>query len=186
MEGFDAIIIGSGQGGNPLAGAMAAAGKKTALIERQDVGGTCINRGCTPTKTMVASARVAYLAQRGSEYGVNVGPVTIDLARVRERKRTIVSSFRSGSEKRLEKAQVELIRGEASFTGPREIRVKLNGGGGRQLRAAQVFINTGTRSAVPKIAGMDSIPYLDNDSIMELDRVPEHLIVLGGGYIGLE
>lgn len=186
MEGFDAIIIGSGQGGNPLAGALAAVGKKTALIERQDVGGTCINRGCTPTKTMVASARVAYLAQRGSQYGVNVGPVTIDLARVRERKRAIVSSFRSGGEKRLEKAQVELIRGEASFTGPREIRVKLNGGGERQLRAVQVFINTGTRSAVPEIAGMDSIPYLDHESIMELDRVPDHLIILGGGYIGLE
>src|SRR5271156_4697372 len=120
-ENFDAIIIGSGQGGNPLARAFAEAGKKTALIERQDVGGTCINRGCTPTKTMVASARVAYLARRGSDYGVDVGPIAIDMERVRERKRAIVRSFREGGEKRLAKAHVELIRGEAFFTGPRTV-----------------------------------------------------------------
>src|SRR6202167_6722537 len=100
-ENFDAIIIGSGQGGNPLAGALAAAGKKTALVERQDVGGTCINRGCTPTKTMVASARAAYLARRGADYGVRVGPVTVDMGRVRERKRAIVRSWRAGGEERL-------------------------------------------------------------------------------------
>ena len=148
-ENFDAIIIGSGQGGNPLAGALAAAGKKTALIERQDVGGTCINRGCTPTKTMVASARVAYLARRGGDYGVDVGPIAIDMGRVRERKRAIVRSFREGGEKRLANAHVELIRGEASFTGPRTIRVALLGGGERQLSAAQIFINTGTRRCRP-------------------------------------
>src|SRR6201999_4508324 len=113
-ESFDAIIIGSGQGGNPLAEGLIAAGKKTAMIERQDVGGTCINRGCTPTKTMVASARVAYLARRAADYGVGVGPVAIDMVKVRERKRAIVASFRQGNEKRLEKANVELIRGEAS------------------------------------------------------------------------
>ncbi len=107
-EAFDAIVIGSGQGGNPLAGALVAAGKKTALIERQDVGGTCINRGCTPTKTMVASARAAYLARRGADYGVHVGPVTVDMNRVRERKRAIVQSWREGGENRLQKAHVEL------------------------------------------------------------------------------
>jgi pyruvate/2-oxoglutarate dehydrogenase complex dihydrolipoamide dehydrogenase (E3) component len=186
MEEFDAIIIGSGQGGNPLAEALIAAGKKTAMIERQDVGGTCINRGCSPTKTMVASARVAYMARRGADYGVHTGPVTIDMGRVRERKRAIVSSFRQSREKRLEKAQADLIRGEASFTGPRQLRVALNGGGERLLRAAQIFIDTGTRSARPAIAGLDAVPYLDNDSIMELDRVPEHLLILGGGYIGVE
>jgi len=186
MEDFDAIIIGSGQGGNPLAEALIAAGKKTAMIERQDVGGTCINRGCSPTKTMVASARVAYMARRGADYGVHTGPVTIDMGRVRERKRAIVSSFRQSREKRLEKAQADLIRGEASFTGPRQLRVALNGGGERLLRAAQIFIDTGTRSARPAIAGLDAVPYLDNDSIMELDRVPEHLLILGGGYIGVE
>ena len=185
-ENFDAIIIGSGQGGNPLAGALAAAGKKTALVERQDVGGTCINRGCTPTKTMVASARVAYLARRAGDYGVDVGRIAIDMGRVRERKRKIVSQFRESREKWLDKAQVELIRGEASFTGPRTIRVALHGGGERQLTAPQVFIGTGTRAAVPPIAGLDTVPYLDNASIMELDHVPEHLLVLGGGYVGVE
>jgi pyruvate/2-oxoglutarate dehydrogenase complex dihydrolipoamide dehydrogenase (E3) component len=186
MEEFDAIIIGSGQGGNPLAEALIAAGKKTAMIERQDVGGTCINRGCTPTKTMVASARVAWLARRGADYGVHTGPVTVDMGRVRERKRAIVSSFRQSREKRLEKVKADLIRGEASFTGPRQLRVALNGGGERLLRADQIFIDTGTHSAKPAIAGLDAVPHLDNDSIMELDRVPEHLLVLGGGYIGVE
>jgi pyruvate/2-oxoglutarate dehydrogenase complex dihydrolipoamide dehydrogenase (E3) component len=186
VESFDAIVIGSGQGGNPLAGALGAAGKKTALIERQDVGGTCINRGCTPTKTMVASARAAYLARRGADYGVRVGPVTVDMGRVRERKRAIVRSFREGGEKRLEKAHVELIRGEASFNGPAQIRVALHGGGERQLNAAQFFINTGTRAATPAIEGLKTVPYLDNASIMEVDYVPEHLVILGGGYIGVE
>src|SRR6202167_633704 len=185
-EDFDAIIIGSGQGGNPLAEALTAAGKKTAMVERQDVGGTCINRGCTPTKTMVASARVAYLARRGADYGVDVGPITIDLGRVRERKRNIVSSFRQSREKRLEKTHVELIRGEASFTGPGQLRVALRSGGERQLRAPQIFINTGTHSAKPAIPGLDTVFSLDNESIMELDHVPEHLVILGGGYIGVE
>jgi pyruvate/2-oxoglutarate dehydrogenase complex dihydrolipoamide dehydrogenase (E3) component len=186
VESFDAIIIGSGQGGNPLAGALAAAGKKTALIERQDVGGTCINRGCTPTKTMVASARAAYMARRGADYGIRLGPVTVDMARVRERKRAIVRSFREGNEKRLETAHVELIRGEASFTGPGQIRVALHGGGERQLSAAQCFINTGTHSGTPAIEGLKTVPYLDNESIMELDYLPQHLVILGGGYIGVE
>ena len=185
-ESFDAIVIGSGQGGNPLAGALVAAGKKTALIERQDVGGTCINRGCTPTKTMVASARAAYIARRGADYGVRLGPVTVDMARVRERKRAIVRSFREGNEKRLQNAHVELIRGEASFTAPGQMRVALHGGGERQLSAAQFFINTGTRSGTPAIEGLNTVPYLDNESIMELDYVPQHLVILGGGYIGVE
>jgi pyruvate/2-oxoglutarate dehydrogenase complex dihydrolipoamide dehydrogenase (E3) component len=186
METFDAIILGSGQGGNPLAKALTEAGKKTALVERRDVGGTCINRGCTPTKTMVASARVAYLARRGADYGVNVGPVELDMVRVRERKRSVVSSFRQSGEKGLEKANVELIRGEASFVGPRQVHVKLNAGGIRELTAEQIFINTGTRGVVPALPGLEAIPYFDNESIMELDYVPEHLVIIGGGYIGVE
>jgi pyruvate/2-oxoglutarate dehydrogenase complex dihydrolipoamide dehydrogenase (E3) component len=185
-ESFDAIIIGSGQGGNPLAEALMAAGKKTAMVERQDVGGTCINRGCTPTKTMVASARVAYLARRGADYGVDVGPVAVDMRRVRERKRAIVSSRQQKREKRLENAHVDLIRGEASFTGPRQLRVTLRGGGERQLTATWIFIDTGTRSAVPPVEGLDTVPFLDNESIMELDHVPDHLVVVGGGYVGME
>jgi pyruvate/2-oxoglutarate dehydrogenase complex dihydrolipoamide dehydrogenase (E3) component len=186
METFDAIILGSGQGGNPLAKALTEAGKKTALVERRDVGGTCINRGCTPTKTMVASARVAYLARRGADYGVNAGPVELDMVRVRERKRAIVSSFRQSGEKGLEKAHVELIRGEASFVGPRQVHVALNAGGTRELTAEQIFINTGTRGVVPALPGLEAIPYFDNESIMELDYVPEHLVIIGGGYIGVE
>jgi pyruvate/2-oxoglutarate dehydrogenase complex dihydrolipoamide dehydrogenase (E3) component len=185
-ENFDAIIIGSGQGGNPLAEVLVAAGKKTAMIERKDAGGTCINTGCTPTKTMVASARVAYLARRGSDYGVDVGPIAIDMVRVRERKRNIVSTQRQSREKRLAKTHVELIRGEASFTGPRKISVDLRDGGKRQLTAPQIFINTGTQSALPAIEGLDTVPHLDNESIMELDRAPEHLLIIGGGYIGIE
>ncbi len=186
MESFDAIIIGSGQGGNPLADALVSAGKKTALIERKYAGGTCINTGCTPTKTMVASARVAYLARRASDYGVQVGPVEIDMGRVRERKRAIVSSMRESREKKLEKAQVAFIRGEALFVAPGTLRVVLNDGGERELKAKQIFIDTGTRGAVPAIEGLDTVSYLDNESVMELDHVPDHLMVLGGGYIGLE
>src|ERR671938_1412162 len=112
---YDAVVIGAGQGGVPLARALAQAGRKTALVEREHVGGTCINEGCTPTKTMVASARVAYLARRAADYGVRTGPVSVDLARVRQRKRDIVDSFRGGSEKRLDAAGVDLVRGEARF-----------------------------------------------------------------------
>jgi pyruvate/2-oxoglutarate dehydrogenase complex dihydrolipoamide dehydrogenase (E3) component len=135
---------------------------------------------------MVASARAAYMARRGADYGVGVGPVTIDMGRVRERKRAIVRSFREGGEKRLEKAHVELIQGEASFTDPGQIRVALHGGEERQLSAPQFFINTGTHSGTPAIEGLKAVPYLDNESIMELDYVPEHLVILGGGYIGVE
>src|SRR5205085_10241538 len=115
---YDAIVIGAGQGGGPLAAALAEAGWMTAIIEREHVGGTCINEGCTPTKTMVASARVAYLARRGADYGVRTGPVTVDMERVRQRKRDIVASFRGGSERRLAGAGVELLMGTATFSGP--------------------------------------------------------------------
>jgi pyruvate/2-oxoglutarate dehydrogenase complex dihydrolipoamide dehydrogenase (E3) component len=186
QEGFDAIIIGTGQGGKPLAVALTGAGKKTAVIERKDVGGTCINTGCTPTKTMVASARVAYLARRAADYGVDVDHVTVAMGRVRERKRGVVLSFRGGGEKRLEQAHVELIRGEASFTGRLRVRVALKSGGERNLTAPQIFIDTGTQSAAPHIEGLKNVPYLDNESVMELDRVPERLVIIGGGYIGLE
>jgi pyruvate/2-oxoglutarate dehydrogenase complex dihydrolipoamide dehydrogenase (E3) component len=186
MERFDAIIIGSGQAGNPLAADLAGAGYKTALVERRDVGGTCINTGCTPTKTMVASAEVAYMARRAQDYGVNLGPVEVSMERVRARKRSIVESFRGGSEKRLEKAHVELIRGEAAFTGPQQIEVALLDGGVRRLRASQIFLDTGTRTLVPKIDGLDGVEHLDNESVMELDRLPEHLLILGGGFMGVE
>src|SRR5262245_33909027 len=186
-EHFDAIIIGSGQAGKPLCLSLARAGRKTALLERQFVGGTCINFGCTPTKTMVASARVAYLARRGADYGVQDGPVRVDMTKVRQRKRSIVENFRSGSQKKLETTKnVSLIFGEGRFTGPTTVEVALNGGGTRQLTADKIFINTGARPAVPPLPGLDTVPALDSTSIMEPDEVPRHLLVLGGGYIGLE
>jgi pyruvate/2-oxoglutarate dehydrogenase complex dihydrolipoamide dehydrogenase (E3) component len=187
LSKFDAIIIGAGQAGGPLAGALAKAGRKVALIEREHVGGTCINEGCTPTKTMIASARVAHLARRAADYGVNTGPVSVTLERVRERKRAIVESFRNGSQNSLERIPgLELIFGEASFTGSHSLEVRLRDGGTRGLNAPQIFINVGTRPFVPELPGLNTIPALNSTSIMELEVAPEHLIVLGGGYIGFE
>src|SRR5919109_2040930 len=126
---YDDIVIGAGQSGGPLSTALARAGRKTAIVEREHVGGTCINEGCTPTKTMVASARVAYLARRAADYGVHAGPVMVDMAKVRERKRKIVEDFRSGSQRRIEGTNgVDLLMGEASFTGPKSLEVRLNDG----------------------------------------------------------
>jgi len=186
QQHYDAIVIGAGQGGGPLAGALARAGRKVAMVEREHVGGTCINEGCTPTKTMVASARVAYLTRRAADYGVRTGPVTVDMARVRQRKRDIVDSFRGGSERRLVQAGADLLMGEASFSGANTLNVHLNDGGKAQLTARTIVINTGARPARPPLPGLDSVPTLNSTTIMELDSVPEHLLVLGGGYIGLE
>ena len=184
---YDAVIIGSGQGGNPLAKAFAAAGHKTAVVEREHAGGTCVNEGCTPTKTMVASARAAYTARRSADYGVETGPVSVDLGVVRRRKRDIVDKFRSGNEQGLESADnLDLIMGEARFTGPKELVVQLNAGGMLEMSADSIFINVGARPGEVPVDGLKAVPHLDSTSIMELDEVPEHLVVLGGGYIGLE
>jgi pyruvate/2-oxoglutarate dehydrogenase complex dihydrolipoamide dehydrogenase (E3) component len=184
---YQAIVIGSGQGGTPLCQALAKAGLRTALVERAHVGGTCVNEGCTPTKTMVASGRVAYLARRGADYGVQTGNITIDMSRVRQRKRDIVNSFRNSNQSRIEKTpNLDLLFGEASFTGPRSMQVRLKDGSLRTLTAEKLFINAGCRASVPSIEGLQNVPYLDSTSIMELDAVPEHLLVIGGGYIGLE
>jgi len=183
---YDDIVIGAGQAGVPLATTLAKAGRKTALVEREHVGGTCINEGCTPTKTMVASAKVAYFDRRSADYGVSDGQVAVDMVAVRQRKRDIVKSFRSGGEKRLQDAGVELIMGEARFIGPKELEVNLNGGETVRLSAENIFINVGARPANPPIEGLDSVPALNSTTIMELDEVPEHLLVLGGSYVGLE
>jgi pyruvate/2-oxoglutarate dehydrogenase complex dihydrolipoamide dehydrogenase (E3) component len=186
-EQYDAIIIGAGQAGTPLSTTLAEAGMRTVLVERKHVGGTCVNEGCTPTKTMVASGRVAYLARRAADYGVHTGPITIDLLKVRQRKRDIVDSFRNGSQSRIEKTpSLELLFGDASFTGPKTIEVRTADGRLRSLSATYFFINAGTRASRPNIDGLNDVPYLDNASIMELEHVPDHLLILGGGYIGLE
>ena len=184
---YDAIVIGAGQSGGPLSTDLAKAGYKTAIIEREHVGGTCINEGCTPTKTMVASARVAYLAKRSADYGVHTGPISVDMTIVRKRKRDIVDSFRSGSESRIKQTEgVDLLMGEATFISPKTIEVRMNAGGTQQLTADLIFINTGERPAIPQVEGIEQVPTLNSTTIMELDSVPEHLLILGGGYIGLE
>ncbi len=187
MKEYDAIIIGSGQAGGPLSTALAQAGWKTAIIERVHVGGTCINEGCTPTKTMVASARVAYLTRRSADYGVEAGPVSVDMNVVRKRKRDIVESFRGGSERRIESAEgVDLLMGEAHFIEPKVVEVRLNTGEKLTLTANTIFINAGARPSIPPIDGIENVPTLDSTSIMELESVPEHLLVFGGSYIALE
>jgi pyruvate/2-oxoglutarate dehydrogenase complex dihydrolipoamide dehydrogenase (E3) component len=184
---YDAIIIGSGQGGKPLATTLAKAGWKTAIIERGYIGGTCINYGCTPTKTMFNSARVAYLSRRAADFGVHHGDVSVDMREVRERKQRVVMAFREGGLKGILRTEnLELIAGNASFTGPREIEVRLNDGGLRTINGEKIFINTGGRPAIPSLEGIKDVATLDSTSIMELDEIPEHLLVLGGGYIGLE
>jgi pyruvate/2-oxoglutarate dehydrogenase complex dihydrolipoamide dehydrogenase (E3) component len=187
LDVYDAIVIGSGQGGTPLSMALARAGWKTALIEEKQIGGTCINEGCTPTKTMVASARAVLLARRADDYGVKTGKVHVDLEKVRKRKRDLVSSFREGSERRvLNTGGLDLIRGRAQFQDNRSLTVAMGNGGSKLLQGGQIFINTGTRPRIPGITGIEDTPYLTSTSIMELDSVPGHLLVIGGGYIGLE
>jgi pyruvate/2-oxoglutarate dehydrogenase complex dihydrolipoamide dehydrogenase (E3) component len=186
-EQHDAIVIGAGQAGTPLSTTLARAGWKTAVVEREHVGGTCVNEGCAPTKTMVASARVAYLTRRAADYGVHTGPVAVDMAKVRQRKRAIVDSFRGGSQRRVENTEgLDLLMGEARFIGPKLVEVRLNGGETRHLTADKIFINTGARSRKAALPGLEGVPTLYSTSIMELDVVPAHLLVLGGGYVGLE
>ncbi len=189
MQEYDVIVIGAGQGGIPFAREAAANGRKTALIEREHVGGTCINEGCTPTKTMIASARVAHLAQRGPDYGVRTGTVEVDLERVRQRKRDIVESWRTGSEDGIEATDgLTLVRSDARFTGPQTLAVTPAGSPEDELElsAPIIVIDAGTRPSIPPLPGLEDVPYLTSTSIMELAEVPEHLLILGGGYVAVE
>jgi pyruvate/2-oxoglutarate dehydrogenase complex dihydrolipoamide dehydrogenase (E3) component len=186
VDHYDAIIIGSGQSGGPLSTALVAAGRRTALVERVHIGGCCINEGCTPTKTMVASARVAYLARRSADYGVHVGDVTVKMREVRERTRAIVTSFREGSTASLKEGGVDILRGEGRFLDPRTLEVRSGDGGPMRYTADLFVINTGCRPAPLSLEGIEDVSTLDSTSIMELAELPEHLIILGGGYIGLE
>jgi len=185
-EHYDVIVIGTSQGGRFLPVELAKAGQKVALVERGPLGGVCVNTGCTPTKTMVASARLAYQARRGAEFGVRTGPVSVDLAAVRERKRAMVAGARENYASRLAQDGLDLIEGEARFTGPKTLQIAPAGGGTRRIGAPAVVIDAGTRPRPLTIAGAGDVPVLDSTSIMELGELPGHLVILGGGYIGLE
>lgn len=186
-ERHDAIMIGSGQAGTPLAATFARAGHDTVLIEREHIGGTCVNEGCTPTKTMIASGRVAYLARRGADFGVRTGEMGIDMVRIRQRKREIVASRRDGNQTNLEKiAHLKLVFGEARFTGPKTLEIIKKDGTRLEMTSDRIFINAGCRPAVPAVEGLHTVPFLNSTSIMELAVVPEHLLVLGGGSVALE
>lgn len=186
-EQFDAIIIGSGQGGNPLARAMAKKGWKTAMIERRWAGGTCVNTGCTPTKTMVASARIAYLDRRSADFGVHTTGLSINFQEVLARKNAIVEQARANNLKSLTTTEnLTFLAGDASFTAAHDIVIALNAGGTRELSAPRIILDTGVRSVIPDIEGIHTVPFLNNESLMEIPHLPSHLLILGGGYIALE
>ncbi len=181
-EHYDAVVIGAGQAGPALAARLGAEGLKTAIIERKLLGGTCVNVGCIPTKTLVGSARAIHVARRGAEYGFSSGGVRVDMKAVKARKDGVVKQSSEGLEKWIAGMKnVTLIRGQARFTAPRTVEVN-----GRTLQADKVFINVGGRAVVPDIPGVKDVPYLTNSQMMEVDQVPGHLVIVGGSYIGLE
>jgi len=181
-ERYDAIVVGAGQAGPALAARLDREGLKTALVERKLIGGTCVNVGCIPTKTLVASARAVHMARRGGEYGFNAGDVKVDMMAVKARKDGVVKQSADGLASWIAGMKnVTLIEGQARFTAPRTLDV-----GGRTLQAGRIFLNVGGRAVVPEIPGIDDVAYLTNSTMMALDRVPEHLVIVGGSYIGLE
>ena len=183
MPDFDAIIIGTGQAGPSLAFRLAGARMKVAVIERHLVGGTCVNTGCTPTKALVASAYAARIARRAAEYGVVIGgDIGVDMRQVKARKDAIVAASRNGLTSALENAaKITLYRGHARFASSQAVEI-----GGERLRAGRIFINVGGRALVPSMPGIKEVPYLTNSSMMDVDFLPHHLIIVGGSYIGLD
>jgi len=182
-ERFDAIVIGTGQAGPSLAVRLATAGRKTAIIERKLIGGTCVNNGCIPTKTLIASARAAYVARRGGDFGVTIdAPIRVDMAQVKQRKDSVVRHSTDGLTRWLGGTSgLTMIQGHARFEGPKTIHV-----GDRLLEAKQIFINVGGRALVPDMPGLAEVPYFTNSTIMNVDFLPEHLVIVGGSYVGLE
>lgn len=182
-KSYDAIVIGTGQSGPSLAQRFSRAGQRVAVIERKDFGGTCVNNGCVPTKTLVASTYVAHVARRAGEYGIDIGgPVMVDMKRVKARKDEVVAKSRNGVARWMDTLDgATVYRGHARFEGPHTVRVNDD-----LLEGDKIFINTGGRALIPDMPGLDSVPYLTNNSMMEIDFVPEHLLIVGGSYIGLE
>ena len=184
---FDSIVIGTGQSGKPLALFLAGEGIKVAVIERGDVGGSCINYGCTPSKTMASSAKTAYFADHADEYGIWINNFKVDFKKIIKRKNEVVREFRESGEKKLqEEKNITFIRGTAAFKDQNTIFVQKNDGKMFEINSELIFINTGGRPRIPSIRGLDKINYLDSTSIMNLKKVPDHLLILGGGYIGME
>ena len=182
-ERFDAVVVGAGQAGPSLAVRLAQAGRRTAIIERKLVGGTCVNNGCIPTKTLIASARAAHLARRGADYGVRIdAPIRVDMTQVKQRKDAVVKNSVTSLTGWLGKtSNLTMIHGHARFESAKTVRV-----GDRLIEAEQFFINVGGRASVPDMPGITEVPYLDNSTMMHVDFLPEHLIIVGGSYIGLE
>ena len=179
---FDAIVVGAGQAGPPMAGRLTEAGMTVAVIERKLFGGTCVNTGCIPTKTLIASAHAAHTARRGGDFGVSVGPVRVDMKRIKARKDEISGTSRRGVESWLKgMAGCTVIEGHARFVGPRRLAVN-----GEELEAERIFLNLGGRAVVPDLPGLDKVSYLTNTTMLELDVLPRHLVIVGGSYIGLE
>jgi pyruvate/2-oxoglutarate dehydrogenase complex dihydrolipoamide dehydrogenase (E3) component len=183
MPAFDAIIIGTGQAGPSLAHRLAGAGQRVAIVERHRFGGTCVNTGCTPTKTLVASAYAAHLARRAADFGVGVaGTVTIDMKKIKERKDYVLGFSTRGVERGLRSnPMIRVYQGQARFASPQTVNV-----GSEELTAPKIFINVGGRASVPPIPGLDRVAYLTNSTMLDVDFVPPHLIIIGGSYIGLE
>lgn len=187
MKTYDAIIIGSGQGGTPLAKKLAKAGWKTALVEKQYIGGTCVNVGCTPTKTMIASAKTIYAITQAHKLGVEAELKNVDISAILKRKSAVVDLFRDGSQKGVETTEnLELIWGKAAFTGKNQLEVKLNHGGSETIAAPKIIISAGAYATIPKIPGIEDSGYLTAASLMELTEIPKHLLIIGAGYIALE
>jgi len=187
MKQYDAIIIGAGQSGMPLARRISKKGLRVALIERDNIGGTCINNGCSPTKTMVASAKVAHMVSRASDFGIQVSAFKVDQKEIKRRKQYIVELFRGGAQSSLDKAEnIEILKGTGKFSTGKTLQIEDKNGESREIKGDKIFINTGSETIIPDIDGLKETPFLTSTSIMELEETPEHLLILGGGYIGLE
>lgn len=187
MEKFDAIIIGSGQAGNPLAKKLSGEGMRVALVESAFIGGTCINNGCTPTKTLVGVAKIIVQAHRAEKYGITISNDALNYETINQWKDKVVADFRKGLENSLaQDPNITLLRGEGRFSGYKEIRVQLEGSSHKSIAAESIFINTGARPRIPEIEGLQSVNFLTSKTILELDCIPKHLLIVGGGYIALE